>query len=429
MSQESTTQAMRSATRVLHSRLESTAFAKALLKKTLNKEAYAGFIRVLAVIHATLERQLDACRDSRVRRVWTGQLRRAPQLLQDNDCFRWQLIPDAPAAVEASLNAASYIMLLAEERPLALLGGLYVLGGSTRGAVILAPLVGGALELDEACGLSYLIAHSKQGPGEWEQTAARLNDAVTDPADVALLVAAAQKLFEYLIAAFEALWPLTRATMRYTVTALNPESGNHPVPQNPRVLRAVLRASERCLAEYPYFLYRYGPRGRHYTDADGAWLATLPEKGPTILESQINWLGGLLAVRGMPRLLLARHLEILTEELIYTQPDQASQWVKLQQAAQIIRNKLEARLPETARATALGQFQEQLGRTQDFACAEAMDLLASAVVDEAAGLTGSLSSLLNWLADPQRFSQTWVDAIQAQAKALGQLLMTKEPEP
>ncbi|MBF0201641.1 MAG: biliverdin-producing heme oxygenase [Desulfamplus sp.] len=407
------TQMLREATRDIHSRLEGTPFARALMKKNLNENAYAGFIRVMAVIHGALEKSLDACTHPGVRQVWTGELRRLPSLLQDNYFFRRQLIPDAPDAIGTARKAASHIMLLSEQEPMALLGCLYVLGGSTRGAVILSPLVAEAFKMTSGKGLTYLSRHSIQGPGEWAETSALMDDLVISHGDVQSMIAAAKKLFGYLVTAFEALWPLDDTAMEYTSSALNPESGTHPVPRRREDMLAVLAASDRCLAEYPYFLYRYGMRGRHFADADGAWLATLPECGQEVLQSQVSWLGGVLSVRGMPQILLARHLEILTEELISARSDNAPDWNLLTLAARDIREKLENRFPISLRADQLRMLQHDLGCHQDFAATEAMDLIFSALTDEAQGHQGSAQSLLKWFTDSHQFPQKWITAINA----------------
>jgi len=423
------TQSLRTATREIHTRLESTPFAAALLNKTLHRDAYAGFIRVLAVVQAALERQLDVCDHPLVTQIWpqagaraeVGALRRAPLLLEDVDFFRWELIPDAPAALHAARQAASYVLHLSKSEPVGLLGCLYVLAGSTKGAVVMAPRVAQGLGLEAGQGLSYLDRHAGAGPGEWEQAARAMDAAVTGHGQVQVMIEAARRLFEHLVQAFEAIWPLDRENMTFTVSALNPEAGTHPVPQDARDLLAVLRATERCLTEYPYFLYRYGLRGRRFGDADGAWLAILPDLGSDALLDQVNWLAGVLASRGMPSLLLARHMEILAEELLWARPHQTRRSSLLAQCAGRLRAPLDARLPRNllqARIAAMRQAVPGANDAHDFACAEAVHLLASAVADEARGLSGAESSLLDWLMDPRRFPETWTRAVRVAHDAL-----------
>ena len=419
------TETLRAATRDLHSRIEKTPFAKSLLDKTIHLDAYVGYIRVMAVIHAALESRLDACDHPLVPQVWSEDLRRLPELLEDNDAFRWKLVPEAPRAVQAALRAASHILLISKNDPVALLGRLYVLGGSTKGAVILAPQAFEALGLTPGHGLSYLSRHSGQGPAEWERIAAVLDNSVTDSEQIKAMGATALVIFQCLMEAFEALWPLERAAMQYVVTALNPEAGNHPVPQDKRDLIAVLRASERCLAEFPYFMYRYGKRGRRFADADGAWLATLPELGAEGMHAQVDWLGQLLSARGMPRLLLARHMEFLAEELGVARTDQPERSLMLEAAAKQIRSKMNTRLTREFLQKNVKSLHLTCERFGDFACDEAIILLASAAVDEADGLDRSTESLLSWLADPARFPKPWVEAIHDRLASIRQELSVK----
>ncbi len=415
----SVTEILRAATREIHSRIEETPFAKELLDGTLDRDSYVGYIRVLAVIHAAMERRLDACEHPLVVPVWRAEdLRRLPQLMDDNDFFLRSLVPDASGAVEAALRAASHILLMSRDNPVALLGCLYVLGGSTKGAVILAPRLAQALDLSLGQGLSYLTRHSDPGREEWDRAATVLDALVTDPADIEAMTQTALLIFQCVLEAFESLWPLNRASMKHMVTALNPESGTHPVPQDEDDLRAVLRASDRCLSQYPYFLYRYGYRGRRFSDSDGAWLATLPEQGADIMRGQIEWLGRLLSARGMPRLLLARHMQILAEELPAARPDQVERRALLTRFANEILDNLELRFPRISRAARTKVMEQALGRQGDFACAEAVELLASALVDEADGMTDAVENLMTWLAQEERFPPSWTQALNKALTAL-----------
>ncbi|NCC24945.1 MAG: biliverdin-producing heme oxygenase [Deltaproteobacteria bacterium] len=409
MSEHTATNVLRAATRDLHGQIENTPLARAFLDGSLNIEAYVGVIRVLTAIQAPLERQLPVSDDPLVARVWTGELGRLEALLDDNDFFRRKLIPDSPGAVRAGIRAASHILLMAKENPAALLGAAYVLGGSTKGAVILAPRVAQSLGLSPGRGLSYLTRHAAAGPSEWDRTAEVFDMAVTDPNDIQAMTTTALTIFHCLLEAFEALWPLDKQTMRYTVTGLNPEAGNHAVPQDRRDLEAVLRATDRCLAEHPYFMLRYGLRGLRFSDADGAWLATLPGLGAETTRSQVDWLAGVLAARGIPRILLARHLEILSEELSEARPDRDGHRHLL--AAEADRLRVETGWAKADLEGYVRRMEQRLGWKEDFFCREAVQLLASAMADEASGLKQAVSSLTVWLADPSRFSREWVENV------------------
>lgn len=219
--------------------------------------------------------------------------------------------------------------------------------------------------------------------------------------------------------------PFESAGMR--ATALNPEAGAHPITQDPEALRAALRASALTLERYPYVEIRFGERGKRFSASDSAWLATLVEYPQTLVDAQIGWLAGVLASRGIPRILLERHLEVLAEELRLDgsnpAPTGAAAGVGvLIRAAQGLAER---------RRTHIGDAHlHAIGRAVDAALGEAAhpcrpgigDIIGGAVADEADGLTDTASSTLGWLSDPDRFADDWIIAVK-QAEATARALL------
>jgi hypothetical protein len=168
-------------------------------------------------------------------------------------------------------------------------------------------------------------------------------------------------------------------------SSINPEAGNYPITEDPRELRAAQAAGTRCLQEIPYVAQRYGERGRRFTDSDGAWLCTL--KGVAVTR-QVFWLGRVLAGRGMPRIVLERHIEILVEELRKAVP--GGDYSSLEEAGKALKRERQA------------HFSEERG--QELARAFPYDgslarLLIAAVADEKAGVVNSVESLMEWLTE------------------------------
>src|SRR5690242_2051596 len=118
-----------------------------------------------------------------------------------------------------------------------------------------------------------------------------------------------------------------------SATAVNPLAGHHVVTADPRELAASERAGDRSWSAWTYYARRYGERGRQFTRSDSAWIATLAGEPAAVVEQQIRWLGGLLATRGMPRLLLEEHLRMLHDELVSAVPERASDYQLLRDAA------------------------------------------------------------------------------------------------
>ena len=56
---------------------------------------------------------------------------------------------------------------------------------------------------------------------------------------------------------------------------LNPSAGDVPLPEDQREIDAALRAGPITHRIFPYFDWRYGDRGRKFTESDSAWPAWL----------------------------------------------------------------------------------------------------------------------------------------------------------
>ncbi|MFB1485706.1 MULTISPECIES: hypothetical protein [unclassified Thiocapsa] len=196
-------------------------------------------------------------------------------------------------------------------------------------------------------------------------------------------------------------------------TRLNPEAGTHPIPEDPRELAAALLASARVLVRYPYLLMRFGERGKRFADSDSAWLATLVRHPQQRVNAQTAWLGEVLASRGMPRILLECHLEILAEELRHVDTIRAEDADKLAVAAETLAARRRAWIEDTRIATIARSFEQGLGDAWLKRLPNTAEIIASAIADEADGLTEAVSSTLGWLTDAERFPQTWIAAVES----------------
>jgi len=107
---------------------------------------------------------------------------------------------------------------------------------------------------------------------------------------------------------------------KFHVAQINPEAGNHPIPEDEREIQAALQASNRGWAEFPYYQQRYGERGKRFSDSDTCWLATLVTLDPESLQKQIDWLCRMLSTRGMPSILLEHSLRYLYAEPVHAVP-------------------------------------------------------------------------------------------------------------
>jgi hypothetical protein len=104
------------------------------------------------------------------------------------------------------------------------------------------------------------------------------------------------------------------------VAALNPGAGRHGLPSDPREVQATLRAGHHTWERFPYYARRYGERGQRFTGSGSAGLGTLAAYPQEVVDREVRWLGALPVPRGMPRWLLASHLETLHAELVAAVP-------------------------------------------------------------------------------------------------------------
>jgi heme oxygenase len=404
---------LRAASFLAHARLQTAPFFQALAACQLPLESYVGQLRALAVIHSVLEQALDSCPDARVAAVWNHGLGRLPRLLQDLRFFEPRAVADLKEAAEAALKTAEGLRLRSMEKPLSLLGALYVLEGSALGAVILQPLYARAFLLTGTEGLSYLHSVVPAVYRNWAQYQQRMNGLCLSATEREQMTEAANDLFAQLNIVFQALYPFRAESRTVLATSLNPEAGRHPVPADPREIAAALRAGDDCWQQFPYFEQRYGERGQRFARSDAAWLATLGQYDATQVTQQVRWLGRVLAGRGMPTLLLQVQLEILATALTAAVPAKATDYAKLAQAAAELGARRHSHLSDTQLQALATHFADAVGPEWNTRLPRTSDLLACAVADELDGNDLAVASLQPWLTDAGRFPAAWITAVEA----------------
>jgi hypothetical protein len=202
--------------------------------------------------------------------------------------------------------------------------------------------------------------------------------------------------------------------MQTTIAAaINPFAGVHPVTASSAELEAVRRATEASLREAPYYLERYGERGRLFGGSDGAWLVTLCRGDAAFVEKQVLWLGRVLAARGMPRWLLQRHLELLHEELVRAVPDHGGRYHAMIDVCALLRDQQRQHLAEADCRAIAAAFETNADPAWVARLPNMGRILAGAVADEAAEIPNAVESLEGWAADPDRFPPRWIAAVRA----------------
>ena len=192
---------------------------------------------------------------------------------------------------------------------------------------------------------------------------------------------------------------------------VNPHAGLHAVTADAYEVQAARRAAEASLREFPYYVERYGERGRMFGASDGAWLVTLCAGDRDYARRQVLWLGSVLSARGMPRLLLERHLELLHGELLRLTRD-GDRCLPLLDAALLLREMRHDHVPEREFAAAAAGFAH--GGDAEWArrLPRMGDILVAAVADRAAGISNAVDAVTAWATDPSRFPPAWIADVQ-----------------
>jgi heme oxygenase len=405
------TETLKEAVADRHARMEALPFISALTRGELPLASYVGQLRAMAIIHATLGHELAQAEAGVLRSPTLDRPARLAHLRQDLGAFDSMAIPDLKAAQLHVQRIATMIRLLRAGQPADLLGVVYVLEGSSLGNAALLPDALRIQGLPASGGTRYYEGYGSDTVRNW-QAFRRVLDAIPlDPEGLRRVIRVALELFEHLEGLFSSLYPIEHAERVFAATMLNPEAGTHAVPQDAGTISAELAAGDQCRAEFPYVTERFQERGRQFSRSDVAWLATLADLPERDVLSQVEWLGGVLGNRGMPRLILERQLELLHAHLAALAPGQGSRPGPLLAVAGHLRRERHRRIPEASRSAMVRAFLlatdgELGGRFKNTGA-----LLVAAVCDQDAGITGAVASLRDWLTDPERFPEAWIAAV------------------
>ena len=403
---------LRQATKDTHQQLESLPYFKMLTDHRLPLECYVNQLSALAVIHGVLENEIASCDDERLSAVWEDGLRKLPLLEQDLAFFEPRVIPDAASPIEAALAMTQRIRLRRIENPNTLLGVLYVLEGSTLGNCMHRPDISATFHLRGPDGCRYYASYGEDVRSHWERFSEAMNTALSDPSLHEEVIEAAHEAFGGLDALYSALYPLDTAGKPFHVARINPEAGNHPIPEDEREIQAALRANERGWAEFGYYRQRFGERGKKFSASDTCWLATLVALDQESLQKQIDWLNTVLASRGMPSIMLEQTLRFLCEELAGAVPERAADYEKLRTAANALKSGRERFISEEDFLDLAAAFELAAGPELADRYRNTGRILVSAVADEKGGIEGVVAGVTGWLTDGDRFPDDWIRAVQ-----------------
>lgn len=203
-------QAMKDATRELHSQAEHLPIEQALLAGTLPRELYVRFLAQRLHVHAALEEALQAlaATDPAVAALVRPELMQVENLLADLAQLGAQP-PEPPLPAVTAL--ADEIRRLHQKQPKALLGVWYVFEGSKNGGRHLARSLARAYGLEPGePGLRYLDPHGSQQRTLWKQVVQGMNRLPLTAEQRQQTIAAAVATFERVCQIDTQLWKSAR---------------------------------------------------------------------------------------------------------------------------------------------------------------------------------------------------------------------------
>lgn len=180
---------------------------------------------------------------------------------------------------------------------------------------------------------------------------------------------------------------------------LNQAAGAVPVPEDQREIDASLQAGAVSLRIFPYLVWRYGERGRKFTQSDSAWLAWLTRHDVELVYQQITWLRSVLSNRGMPSSILDTHLTVLNRQLTRSVPENEHKYLSLTTSATRLRLAREAKMSCERVERLATEFVRTVRHGPSFLLTGAARLILAAVADEKLGVKNAVGSLEVWFSD------------------------------
>lgn len=412
-------QELKSATGELRGELtEGAGFFQDLRNGTLPLDGYVRLLRTLTALYTVLPGKKGNRGPGR------GGLS-FRSLQEDLFFFRYRLIGDRKDAVEESLKFVAAMRSRIDEDASVAGGYAYALEVFREDLAELIGEYGKKWGLEAGGGFFFLTESSDLRE---ESTVLNGVESGGSSGELEGLVRTATDTFEFLKKLVDLLYPVEAEEEVFSSFTLNPASGDYPACGDREILRGVLHASDRALAENPYYVRRYGMSAFFFTDSDGAWLTTLTETGFEAMKEQILWLAGVLTSRGIPTFLIARHLLILREELMCIRPDLAGQWILLERVS----DGLDPSLSDTVEgrvAVEIPGLHRGAGFPDSYESREAAEIITRVMLEErrgsgtfGRGSPGAAQSVISWYTDPERFPESWIMAVERLVEKAGELV-------
>lgn len=391
----------------IHAEVETLPFVKALVDGSLPLQSYISQLRAMHKIHTSLDTEITNSNIDALIRFHFSRPSRTTMIKKDLEILGYS--PESVSAQRLTHKICQDICLTRMLNPDCLIGYVYVLEGMTLGNVVhkadLHSTFGSSLRGAD----NYYNGYGHETTRYWQECVRWLDSFVFDSSKVKLLEGIVSSFMKSLKDLYASLYPFSTLQTHYTAMMLNPEAGNHPVPQDTLLIDAAQKAGQRCLQEFPYFIHRYGQRGRLFTLSDVAWLVTLTALPVEGLIQQVKWLRSVLSNRGMPSITLQRQLVYLHDEL--SQICKSDEYDKLLIASDELKAQRQAIISDEDFKRLAKDFYQVTAGELAGECLNTGKLIISSVCDEQIGMSNAVSSLRSWLTDENRFNNSWIDEV------------------
>lgn len=196
---------LKAATAELHTRAERHPLQGGLLQGRLDIASFAALQSQMDLVHQALEGHIAALRatEPSLGKLVKDYHFRAPLIardLADLGVDRRSIMPLAPTSALVRAMAGH-----AARQPVWFVGALYVLEGSTNGAVYIKKALQRAYNIQDSKGLTYLDPHGEAQRPRWAQFREELSALPLDEVQKQVVFQAANDIFLYMIEVMDAL--------------------------------------------------------------------------------------------------------------------------------------------------------------------------------------------------------------------------------
>jgi len=190
---------LRSETSELHTHAESRTVQREIAKGIVDRSTFIAYLCQLHAVHDALETALREVQDRHpaIAVLATPDRMRVPDLERDLEFYGCDR--DGLSVGDAAGRFVSLVTRTRDSEPVALLGALYVLEGSTNGGRFLAHVLRRSWNLD-GDGLAYFDPYGDLQPPKWAAFKREMDEAAFDADHRDAIVEMAKKTFEAIAA-------------------------------------------------------------------------------------------------------------------------------------------------------------------------------------------------------------------------------------